>query len=43
VQAWPEIIKAAKQGKSKYQIGNGSNLTDYTYEHNQRKRKEKKR
>jgi len=34
VQAWPEILNAARGGKSKYQIGNGRNLTDYTYVEN---------
>lgn len=33
-QAWPGIIEAAKAGKSKYQIGSGKNMMDWTYVEN---------
>lgn len=33
-QAWPGFIAAAKEGKSKYQIGDGSNLFDWSYVEN---------
>jgi len=31
VQAWPPMIEAGKEGKSKFTIGNGRNLCDWTY------------
>jgi len=31
IQFWPEAIKAGKEGKSKFQIGNGQNIMDWTY------------
>eukprot|EP01112_Ceratiomyxa_fruticulosa_P012536 TRINITY_DN3473_c0_g1_i1.p1 TRINITY_DN3473_c0_g1~~TRINITY_DN3473_c0_g1_i1.p1 ORF type:complete len:350 (+),score=82.28 TRINITY_DN3473_c0_g1_i1:196-1245(+) len=33
-QAWPAIIDVAKQGKWKYQFGDGKNLSDWTYVEN---------
>ena len=33
-QAWPGIIEAGKKGQSKYQLGNGKNLMDWTYVEN---------
>jgi len=33
-QAWPGFIEAAKSGKSKFQIGNGKNMMDWTYVEN---------
>jgi len=33
-QAWPGIIEAGKKGQSKYQLGNGLNLMDWTYVEN---------
>ncbi|KAL6055654.1 erg26, C-3 sterol dehydrogenase [Balamuthia mandrillaris] len=33
-QAWPGFIDAAKNGKSKYQLGDGKNIMDWTYVEN---------
>ena len=33
-QAWPGIIEAGKKGQSKYQLGNGENLMDWTFVEN---------
>ena len=33
-QAWPGIIEAGKKGQSKYQLGKGTNLMDWTYVEN---------
>lgn len=33
-QAWPGIIEAGKKGQSKFQIGKGKNLMDWTYVEN---------
>jgi len=33
-QGWPGFIEAAQNGKSKFQLGNGCNLIDWTYVEN---------
>eukprot|EP01090_Pellita_catalonica_P022406 TRINITY_DN8697_c0_g1_i1.p1 TRINITY_DN8697_c0_g1~~TRINITY_DN8697_c0_g1_i1.p1 ORF type:complete len:360 (-),score=59.92 TRINITY_DN8697_c0_g1_i1:51-1130(-) len=33
-QGWPGFIEAAKNGKSKFQLGNGKNMMDWTYVEN---------
>jgi sterol-4alpha-carboxylate 3-dehydrogenase (decarboxylating) len=30
-QFWPSLIKVAQEGKSKFQIGDGKNLFDFTF------------